>query len=154
MIRSEALDGWWHAYFDTQVDWQAELENPIEQTAHLPSIGWERLDDYKESTQVPGLWAAVRPGFFGVAWYWRPIVLPAGWSPGMVSLHIALVQGHTAVYLDQVLIGASSAVGYPFECLLDLAVSDEIRTLTLRVAYGDDTGGIGGSVTLRYAGCS
>ena len=110
MDRCESLDGWWHAFFDTATAWQLELAAPLAHTAHIPSVGWDNLDDHKESVRVPGIWRDARPGFCGAVWYWRPFVLPVDWSSGTVSLHFGAVRGRTEVYLDGVLIGAGDGV--------------------------------------------
>ena len=75
----ESLDGWWHAFFDTEASWQSEWVAPTNHTAHAPSVGWDNLDDHKESVRVPGIWRDTRPGFGGVVWYWRPFVVPDEW---------------------------------------------------------------------------
>ena len=150
MDHCEGLDGWWHAFFDTATTWQSELAASLAHTAHIPSVGWDNLDDHKESVRVPGIWRDARPGFCGVVWYWRPFVLPEDWSSGMVCLHFGAVRGRAEVYLDKVLIGASGALGHPFAFDLSLVVPETLHTLTLRVVHFDDSGGICGPVTLIH----
>ena len=145
---SESLDGWWHAFFDTATSWQVELAKPIEQTGHAPSVGWDNVDDHKESVRVPGIWRDARPGFSGVVWYWRPFVVPVGWSGKMVRLSLGAIRGRLELYLEEVFIGSHDTFSVPFECDLHQLVPDKRYTLILRIAHGDDSGGICGPVTL------
>jgi hypothetical protein len=148
----ENLDGWWHAYFDTATAWQQELADPHISTPAAPSVGWDNLDDHKESVRVPGNWRKTLHGFKGVAWYWRPFVVPADWHEGTVMLHLGAVCGQVSVFLDRVLLKTNRAT----DSLLIFDLSGQLEpevlyTLYIRVVHGDDTGGIIGSVSLEYS---
>jgi hypothetical protein len=149
MDRSESLDGWWHAFFDTAA-WQPELAAPTVRAGHVPSVVWDNLEDRKESVRVPGIWRDARPEFRGVVWYWRPFVLAADWGHGIVSVHFGAVRGRMEVYLDKALIGMRGAINHPFVCDLNPVGPDRVHTLTIRVVHCDDTGGVYGPVTLIH----
>ncbi|MHB1357201.1 MAG: hypothetical protein ACYCZF_14635 [Anaerolineae bacterium] len=146
---SEPLDGWWHAFFEMAASWQSEWIAPTEPATHIPSVGWDNVDDHKESVRVPGIWRDVRPGYSGVVWYWRPFVVPAGWRGGMVSLSLGAICGQMEVYLDEVHIRTSGVLAPPFVFDLHYLVPDKRYTLILRIAHYDDSGGIYGPVTLN-----
>jgi hypothetical protein len=147
----ESLDGWWHAFFDPD---NTRRYNPSEPQVHptqSPSVDWDYLDDHKESVRVPGIWRDTSPGFSGVVWYWRPLVLLAGWSGGTASVHFAAVHGQAELYLDGIRIAGKSAVDLSITAALGPILPDRLYTLALWVAYPDDSGGICGPVSLIYS---
>ena len=114
------LNGWWHVWFDEAADWRNEpplLPNaPLEcAPRRAPSAGWQGMDEGKESLQVPGTWALTRPGHHGVAWHWRPLVIPEDWGGRVVRLRFEAVRLRAEVYLDQRLVGYDLEGLTPFE---------------------------------------
>lgn len=134
----ENLDGWWHAFFDA-----AALPAQLE-----PSVGWQGIDDHKESTPVPGAFSLLQPGHGGVVWYHRPFVLPEWWGKGEVWLECA-ARSRVQVFLDETplsTVAEESTVAVRLGRLLPLRVYN----LCLKVWHQDDSGGIISSVTLVY----
>lgn len=101
----ESLNGWWHTWLDEQADWQGEP--PIDPGAppevlpqRAPSAGWHGMEWGMESTRVPGTLAQAREDYHGVAWQWRPIVIPEAWQGRVVRLLFAGARQRTEVFLD------------------------------------------------------
>ena len=83
----ESLNGWWHTWLDEAADWEHEDLPPPDTPAdalprRTPTAGWDGMEWGMESTRVPGSLAQARPGYRGVAWQWRPIVIPEAWRGG------------------------------------------------------------------------
>jgi len=145
--KTENLDGWWHTFFDAQAEWHAE--NPAEaQVAHVPTGGWDALDEHKESAPVPGIWHERQPGYCGVVWYQRPFVLPECWNDGLVNLLIAGVRSLAQVYLDERLAAASREENGSYIVRFGRLAPQRPYSLSICVWHNDDSGGISGSVSL------
>ena len=104
------LNGWWHVWYDDAIDWRSETPaptgTPLEaMLPRTPSAGWEGMEDGMESQRVPGTWEQSRPGHHGVAWYWRPVVIPDHWTERVVRVCFAGVRLLAEVYLDRRLVG-------------------------------------------------
>jgi hypothetical protein len=148
----ETLDlaGWWHVWYDEAADWRAP--------GAVPSAGWEAMEWGKESQPVPGTWGASRPGYRGVAWYWRPVAVPEAWGDCHITLHVEGVHSQASVYLDECWLAHIAEGSVP--CEIDLSacvVAGGFYTLALRVAHppcvGDsEAGGITGAVSLLAEG--
>lgn len=101
----ESLNGWWHTWLDEAVDWEREtLLSPDapagDLPARAPSVGWDGMEWGMESTRVPGTLAQARAGYHGVAWQWRPIVIPEAWHGRIVRLAFGGARQRTEVYLN------------------------------------------------------
>ena len=133
------LNGWWHTWFDTAAQWRSEApadpRTPPERlTPHAPSAGWEGMDEGMESLRVPGTWAESRPGYRGVAWHWRPLVVPGEYAEHTLRLRFEGVRLRAEVYLDRRLIGHDLDGLTPFEIdVTDLVRPDRRHELALRV---------------------
>jgi len=140
------LDGWWHVWFDDAADWEGETlpapGTPASKVRPIaPSVGWEGAEDEAESLQVPGTWAASRPGYHGVAWHWRPVFLGEEWCGRTVRLRLAGVRLYCQVYVDGALVGYDYDGLTPFEVdVTDHLVPGRQHTLALRVV---NPGGVG-----------
>jgi hypothetical protein len=173
---SDRLDGWWHARFDEAARWQEEElappSTPIAQIApHEPTMGWSHLEDEMESLRIPGSWETSRPGYRGVAWHWRPLVVPGEWQAQRVHLCFGGARLRTEVYLDEQLVGYHLDGATPFAVEIGPYVRPDRRhELALRVTHpggwrdardvtpllwaghelpsNPDTGGVWGGVTL------
>lgn len=172
----ERLDGWWHARFDEQADWEREeialpSLSPLPLTPREPSMGWRRLEEEMESLRVPGTWEHARPGYRGVAWHWRPLLVPGEWQAERVHVRFEGARWRTEVYLDEALVGYDLDGATPFEVDVTPYVRPDHRhELALRVTHpggwrdvrqvtpvrwgehallpGPDVGGIWGEVSL------
>jgi len=116
------------------------------------------MDEDMESVPVPGSWAEARPGYNGVAWHWRPFVVPSHWTGWTISLRFGGIRRDAEVYVNRRLAGSQTDGPRPFE----VDVTDRVRpggryTLFVRVAYpplasaastSADEGGICGAVSL------
>ena len=114
------LTGWWHTWFDTAADWRVapppDPRTPPERLApHAPSAGWEGMDEGMESLRVPGTWAESRPGYRGVAWHWRPLIVPPEYAGHTLWLRFEGVRLAAEVYLDRRLVGYDLDGLTPFE---------------------------------------
>lgn len=143
----ESLDGWWHAFFDSQARWF--MNGPAELgILHMPSGGWDSLLDYKESVPVPGSWHDRRPGYCGVVWYQRPVVLPDEWPEGRVFLQVEQVRTFAQIYFNRGLVYAGDGSQKELTaCLGDLKPGDQYD-ICICVWHTDDTGGITGKTFL------
>lgn len=141
MLVCEVLDGWWHTFFDNAAETNDAARD-------APSVGWDKFDDYKESAPVPGTWRINRPGYHGVVWYHRPIVLPPGCAGQPLMLRVEGVRSQARVYLDERLIGRSDEPERPFTVDLGILKPKRVYSLCLRVEHNEDTGGITGSACL------
>ncbi len=115
----ESLNGWWHTWLDEAAAWEREeLLWPGVSTDSLPmrapSAGWDGMEWGMESTRVPGTLAQARPGYHGVAWQWRPIVIPEEWQGRLVRLHFGGARQRLEAYLD------NRPVGYDLDGLTPL----------------------------------
>ena len=146
----ENLNGWWHAFFDAQAEWRLEIAHE-KQTAHIPTGGWDALDEHRESVPVPGIWHDRHPAYHGVVWYQRPVVLPEDWEEGEVLLLIEKVRSLAQVYLDERLVMATREADGSFMARLGRLASQRLYSLSICVWHPDDTGGITGSVLLMKA---
>jgi beta-galactosidase len=102
----ESLNGWWHTWLDEAADWEHEDLPPPDTPAdalprRTPTAGWDGMEWGMESTRVPGSLAQARPGYRGVAWQWRPIVIPEAWRGRLVYLVLGGARQRTEVYLDE-----------------------------------------------------
>lgn len=118
---TESLNGWWHTWLDEAVDWEAETPLPPDTPADLlprraPSAGWDGMEWGMESTRVPGTLVQARPGYRGVAWQWRPIVIPEGWEGRTVGIRFGGARQRVEVYLDD------RPVGYDIDGLTPFTV--------------------------------
>jgi hypothetical protein len=152
------LNGWWHAWFDRAAPWPEDEPPP-----HLPRCGWAGLDEGKESLPVPGTWHASAPGYRGVAWHWRPLIIPPEWRGRRVWLRLAAVRQRAEVFLDQRLVGVEPDGLTPLTFdLTALARPGQRQELAVRVTHpggvagepfaADDCGGIWGDVALIASG--
>ena len=126
----ESLNGWWHTWLDEAAAWEREeLLWPGVSTDSLPmrapSAGWDGMEWGMESTRVPGTLAQARPGYHGVAWQWRPIVIPEEWQGRLVRLRFGGARQRLEAYLD------NRPVGYDLDGLTPFAVD-----LTPHVRFG------------------
>ncbi len=126
----ESLNGWWHTWLDEVVDWEREAPLAPGTPADLlptrvPSAGWDGMEWGMESTRVPGTLAQARPGYHGVAWQWRPIVIPEEWRGRLVRLRLGGARQRIEVYLDD------RPVGYDLDGLTPSAAD-----LTSHVRFG------------------
>ncbi|MBC7235188.1 MAG: hypothetical protein H5T69_05060 [Chloroflexi bacterium] len=172
----ESLDGWWHTWFDEGACWRDELPPspsipPTQLPPHEPTVGWAHIEEGMESLRIPGTWEAARPGYHGVAWHWRPLVVPAEWERRRVYLRFEGIRLQAEVYLDRQLVGYDLEGATPFEVDITPYVEPERRhELALRVTHpggwrsarevhsiewagrrlpaGPDVGGVWGKVTL------
>lgn len=122
------LDGWWHLAFDPTADWPNEP--PLAPGSpsgaariHPPSMGWEGLEETKESGQIPGAWEQSRPGYHGVAWHWRPIVIPKHWAGRTIRLRFEGARLRAEVFVNHTMVGCDLDGDAPFE--IDL--TDRVR---------------------------
>ncbi len=116
---TESLNGWWHTWLDEAVDWERETPLPpgtpaVALSTRAPSAGWDGMKWGMESTRVPGTLAQARPGYHGVAWQWRPIVIPEEWRGRLVHLHFGGARQRTEVYLDDRPVGDDADGLTPF----------------------------------------
>jgi len=123
-----ALDGWWHLAFDEAADWPNEAPStpdalPDRTPARPPSMGWDGLEEAKESAQVPGAWEQARPRYRGVAWHWRPIVIPQHWVGRVVRLRFEGVRLRAEVFINHRLVGCDMDGHTPFE----IEITDYVR---------------------------
>lgn len=140
------LNGWWHTWFDEAADWIGERLPPpgaplevVEPVA--PTAGWEGMEEGVESLEVPGTWDEARPGYRGVAWHWRPLLLPDEWRGRSIRLRLGGVRLYCQVYLDRELVGYDYDGLTPWE--VDLTGRLEVgrrHELALRVV---NPGGVG-----------
>ncbi len=170
------LNGWWHTWFDLDAPWEdeppADPRTPLaDRSPRAPSGGWEALEGGKESTRVPGTWDASRPGYRGVAWHWRPLIVPEDWDAPTLRLRFGGVRLRAEVYIDRRLAGYDLDGMTPFEVdVTGLLVPGRWHVLTVRVTSpggqapgrppaptewaglrlppGPDLGGIWGGVSL------
>jgi len=148
----QELGGWWHTWFDIEAD-------PDDQQAGTqPSAGWGGMDVDMESVPVPGSWAEAKPGYRGVAWHWRPFVVPSHWDGWTISLRFEGIRRDAQVYVNRRLAGSQTDGPRAFA----VDVTDRVRpggryTLFVRVAYppresgsaaSEEDGGICGPVSL------
>jgi len=116
----EVLDGWWHTWFDEGADWQNEApllpSTPLSEVpGHEPSVGWRNIEEGMESLDIPGTLAQSRPGYRGVVWHWRPLVVPDDWEGRAVRLRFGCARLRTEVYLENHLVGYDLEGYTPFE---------------------------------------
>ncbi|MBN1402064.1 MAG: hypothetical protein JXA74_14580 [Anaerolineae bacterium] len=174
------LNGWWHVWYDDAAEWRDDApawpNTPLHAVRpHTPSAGWDGMEDGMESHQVPGTWEQSRPGYHGVAWYWRPLLIPAHWQGRVVRLRFEAVRLWAEVYVDERLVGYDLDGVTPFEIDLTPHVRPgRAHTLAVRVTNPGgadpgadlrpicwaglelpasyDVGGIWGAVTLLSTG--
>lgn len=144
----EDLDGWWHAFFDSMAKRQEETDPARSRVQPAPSVGWDGIDDFKESAPVPGRFSESRPGYRGVVWYHRPFVLPESWAGGEIWLEFT-ARSEAQVFLDERLVAEVSAEK-AFAVNLGELRCRRVYNLGLRVWHSDDSGGIVGSVKLVH----
>ena len=155
---SDRLDGWWHARFDEAARWQEEElappSTPIAQIApHEPTMGWSHLEDEMESLRIPGSWETSRPGYRGVAWHWRPLVVPGEWQARRVHLCFDGARLRTEVYLDEQLVGYHLDGATPFAVEIGPYVRPDRRhELALRVTHPGGWRDACDVTPLRWAG--
>jgi beta-galactosidase/beta-glucuronidase len=139
---SESLDGWWHAFFDEQLD-----AYPLASITE-PTGGWEAIEEFKESVPVPGAWRDCRPGYRGIVWYERPFVLPDRWDGQRIYLHCGGIRSQSRLFLDCEPVGQVIADEGPFTINIGRLSVARIYRICICVSHWDDTGGIIGSVAL------
>jgi hypothetical protein len=140
-VQRETLDlnGWWHVWYDDAAEWRNDApawpNTPLQAVRpHMPSAGWDGMEEGMESHQVPGTWEQSRPGHHGVAWYWRPLVIPQDWQGRVVRLRFEAVRLWAEVYLDEELVGYDLDGLTPFEIDLSGHVRPgRAHTLAVRV---------------------
>ena len=153
-----SLDGWWHSWFDEAADWRAELpmlpSTPLNAMPYRPpTAGWDGMEHGMESLQVPGTWEASRPGYHGVGWHWRPIVIPEEWAGRAVRLRLGAARLRTEVYLDRRLVGYDLEGITPFEVdLTELVRPGKRHELALRITNPGGVRGAEDETPVRWAG--
>ncbi|MHB0857870.1 MAG: glycoside hydrolase family 2 protein [Anaerolineae bacterium] len=134
-----SLNGWWHTHYDDGADWRSESPflpgTPLSALpTHAPTLGWRHVEEHMESLQVPGTWSSSRPGFHGVVWQWRPLVLPAHLAGRRLRLCFEAVRLQAEVYLDRRLVACDLDGHTPFEVELTGCMCPEHRhELAVRV---------------------
>lgn len=116
----EGLDGWWHTWLDEGADWRGEMPHlpgtPLHALpTHAPSVDWGNIEEGMESLEIPGTLAQTRPGYCGVVWQWRPLVVPDHWEGRAVRLRFGGARLRTEVYLENELVGYDLEGATPFE---------------------------------------